>query len=46
MQYESRTNGLLQQTSLRTAASIVRGGPSNGLTNWKNSDGVALKDLD
>lgn len=27
------------------AASIVRGGHSNGLDNWKNSNGVALKDL-
>ena len=27
------------------AASIVRGGHSNGLDNWKNGNGVALKDL-
>jgi hypothetical protein len=32
-------------SSPSAAASIVRGGSSNGLTNWKNSDGVALKDL-
>jgi hypothetical protein len=32
-------------SSPSAAAGIIRGGSSNGLTNWKNSDGVALKDL-
>jgi hypothetical protein len=29
-----------------TAAAIVRGGASNGLTSWKNSKGVKLKELE
>jgi hypothetical protein len=29
-----------------TAGSIVRGGSTNGLTSWKNSDGVQLKELE
>lgn len=29
-----------------TAGSIVRGGNTNGLTNWKNSKGVQLKQLE
>lgn len=28
------------------AAGIIRGGSSNGLINWKNKNGVALKDLE
>jgi hypothetical protein len=28
------------------AASVVRGGNSNGLTNWKTADGKLLKDID
>ena len=28
------------------AASVVKGGNTNGLTNWKTSDGVSLKDLE
>jgi len=33
-------------TSPSIAATIVRGGGSNGLTSWKNSKGVKLKELD
>jgi len=29
-----------------TAAAIVRGGASNGLTSWKNSKGVKLKEIE
>ncbi|WP_315980544.1 GIY-YIG nuclease family protein [Aliamphritea spongicola] len=29
-----------------TAGSVVRGGNTNGLTNWKNSAGVQLKELE
>jgi len=29
-----------------TAASIVRGGNSNGLTNWRNSSGKTLKEIE
>ena len=32
-------------SSPSAAASIICGGSTNGLTYWKNSDGVALKDL-
>ena len=33
-------------SSPSAAAAIVRGGSSNGLINWKNKNGVALKDLE
>jgi len=33
-------------TSPSAAAAIVCGGSSNGLTAWKNKNGVALKDLE
>lgn len=29
-----------------TAGSVVRGGNTNGLTNWKNSQGTQLKDIE
>ena len=29
-----------------TAGSVVRGGNANGLTNWKNSAGIQLKELE
>lgn len=29
-----------------TAGGVVRGGNTNGLTNWKNSAGVALRDIE
>jgi hypothetical protein len=29
-----------------TAGSVVRGGNTNGLTNWKNSAGIQLKELE
>jgi hypothetical protein len=29
-----------------TAGGIVRGGASNGLINWKNSDGFQLKEIE
>lgn len=29
-----------------TAGSVIRGGNTNGLTNWKNSKGVQLKELE
>ena len=33
-------------SSPSAAAAIIRGGSSNGLTSWKDSNGTALKDLD
>jgi hypothetical protein len=33
-------------SSPSAAASIVCGGPSNGLTYWKNSNGLVLKDIE
>lgn len=33
-------------SSPSAAAAIIRGGASNGLTSWKNTNGVALKDLE
>ncbi|WP_305907974.1 DUF4357 domain-containing protein [Methylomarinum sp. Ch1-1] len=29
-----------------TAGSVVRGGNTNGLTNWKNSQGIQLKEIE
>ncbi len=29
-----------------TAGSVVRGGNTNGLTNWKNGDGKQLKEIE
>lgn len=29
-----------------TAGSVVRGGNTNGLTNWRNSNGIQLKDIE
>ena len=29
-----------------TAGSVIRGGSTNGLTNWKNSSGVPLKEIE
>ncbi|MEY8240866.1 MAG: GIY-YIG nuclease family protein [Cycloclasticus sp.] len=33
-------------SSPSAAGAIVRGGRTNGLTSWKNEDGIVLKDLD
>jgi hypothetical protein len=33
-------------SSPSAAAGIIRGGSSNGLINWKNKNGMALKDLE
>jgi hypothetical protein len=35
-----------KSTSPSFASSIVRGGASNGLIDWKNKDGKALRDIE